>query len=72
MSTTTRLLGVVAAGAALVLSPLATTSATAAGEAIPDGTRSTCPSWSTTRTPCARSPSCARRATRTPRPTSPR
>ena len=39
MSTTTRLLGVVAAGAALVLSPLASTSATAAGEAIPDGTQ---------------------------------
>ena len=39
MSTTTRLLGVVAAGAALLLSPLATASAAAAGEAIPDGTQ---------------------------------
>ena len=39
MSTTTRLLGTVAAGALLVLSPLATTTATAAGEGIPDGTR---------------------------------
>ncbi len=39
MSTTTRLLGALAAGAALVLSPLAVTSATAAGEAIPDGTQ---------------------------------
>ena len=39
MSTTTRLLGVLAAGAALLLSPLATGSAAAAGEAIPDGTQ---------------------------------
>lgn len=39
MSTTTRLLGMVAAGAALLLSPLATTTATAAGEAIQDDTR---------------------------------
>jgi len=39
MSTTTRLLGVLAAGTALLLSPLATTSASATGEAIPDGTQ---------------------------------
>ena len=39
MRSTTRLLGAVAAGAALVLSPLATSSAAAAGEAIPDGTQ---------------------------------
>jgi len=38
MSPLTRPLGVVAAAAALLLSPLATTSATAAGEGIPDGT----------------------------------
>ena len=35
----TRLLGVVAAGATLLLSPLAISSASAAGEAIPDGTQ---------------------------------
>ena len=39
MRSTTRLLGVVAAGAALVLSPLTTSTAAAAGEAIPDGTQ---------------------------------
>jgi uncharacterized phage protein gp47/JayE len=39
MSTTTRLLKVLVAGAALLLSPLATTSASATGEAIPDGTQ---------------------------------
>ena len=39
MSTATRLLGVLAAGAAVLLSPLATTSAGATGEAIPDGTQ---------------------------------
>ena len=39
MPSMTRLLGVAAAGAALLLSPLATSSASAAGEAIPDGTQ---------------------------------
>ena len=39
MPSLTRTLGVAAAGAALLLSPLATSTASAAGEAIPDGTQ---------------------------------
>ena len=72
MSSTTRLLGVAAAGAALLLSPLATTSAAAAGEAIPDGTQFYVPQLEHYQDALRQVADCARRVTRRAPRTSPR
>ena len=73
MRSMTRLLGVAAAGATLLLGPLATSSAAAAGEAIPDGTQFYVPQLQHYQDALRQVAELrARRARRRPPPTSPR